>query len=793
MRRYFLLLSGLYSLLGTFGSRALAQPFYSVSLQQNSVETTVSGSKIVTTFQVYAPESRSYKIKFWLMGVKHTNGTYSSYDLRIDNGTVSDQVVTDRGDWYLYSPQTSSYCYLTQGTHSISLEGTLNDVPNAEFVQGIYSNYNSQPIISMVQAYQSLKNHVSLESEVSTDSLERFYRKIDCFPYEHNSASPPFYFTAELNKKVYYTFYRKEYYTIGQTVSFVTDVVNGVDHVLNVFNPSNPGNGSWSAASVNGHATLSVTIPQTGFYYVLVRTDSDTDWGTCNLTINNDRRFEDIPVGCSRTEIVLPPSYGQYFSCFAKSKAGNPAIMLIEDGDVVAYNDDFPYDATLSDYDWGKNARIDSPLSEDQWLLTITPTSSTAHNFDIYTGCRKPQTGDGFFPNLKVLDYIQSSQSTLPSPGGIDSISYNCISWAVGEWMVGFWLLGYDGVTPNPIKYKDALESIFNAYRYVETNSETEADIDLWSKLNHFTDSMECTHASIRSKGGYYAAGYDWESKLGHDIRIFHPRYALSGNSYGNVFTHYKRDESWWPHMEEPIFLNVRLTQEEIGCIEYGASQVREQLRQQFDNLYNECRENGSIRVSISIDTYEEIKPYAQLLALCKETPELHYLLYQRICDREILAIKLLMDITKNANKQLLDDVLTQIEEQRLSMQTSERKVLGTVQADALALVKALLSKERKTMPVTLNEKDFSLSNAQLIETSVNGRQLTIGFELAADASVSVMLGSLDGSVMENVVTQRRLSAGRQQISTVVPRSGIYTIGVVINGSIYKKKVTINK
>lgn len=766
-----------------------ASPMNSVSIQQNSVETTISGNKAITTFQVYAPESHSYMIEFWLMGVKHTNNTYSAYDLRIDNGAVSDQVVTDCGDWNMYSPQNSSYVYLAEGTHIISLEGTLNDVPNALFVTGKYNNMNHYPNIgpTMAQCYQSLKNHVSLIGQMPGNPLESNYHKIDCFPYEHNSTSPPFYYTAELNKEVYYTFYRKEYYIANQVISYETDVIDGVDHVLNVFSPSDPENGSWSAASVNGHATLTVTIPQTGFYYVLIRTDSDDDWGTCNLTINNDRRFENIPVGCSRTEIVLPPGYGSFYSCFAKSLNGNPAILLIDDGDVVAYNDDFPYDATLSDYDWAKNARIDGPLSEDQWLLTITPTSRMAYKFDIYTGCHKPNYT--LFPNLKLQDMIQSSKETYITEGVPDSINYNCISWAVGEWMVGYWLGRYINNTHSDIIYEDIVDSIFTSYGFTSLGAdESNAIIDLW-KDSVNAGGMACTHASVRSKGHQYAAGYAWESKLGHDIRIFHPRYAFT-NGYGDVFAHYiKDDDGLSPG--DPIIFNMLLSQDEVETIEQGVRRIRVEQKDQFESIYNKVKKNGKLKVSVSIDVYEEIEPYNQLLTLCREMQELHYLLYQKICMGEVLAIKLLTDITMSRDKQLITEVVEEVERLRLSMQTSKQKVISPIQTNAISLIKALLSKNKETNPKVYDNKYVSLSNIDLIETAVCERKLTIKFDLPTDAYVSVLVGSLDGSMINSVLNHKKLSAGQQQTSLNLFQPGIYTVGVIINGSVYKKKINV--
>lgn len=37
------------------------------------------------------------------MGVKHSDGSFSSYNIKIDNNPTTDYVVTDRGDWHSYS------------------------------------------------------------------------------------------------------------------------------------------------------------------------------------------------------------------------------------------------------------------------------------------------------------------------------------------------------------------------------------------------------------------------------------------------------------------------------------------------------------------------------------------------------------------------------------------------------------------------------------------------------------------------------------------------------------------
>ena len=104
------------------------------SIRQDSVKTSVNGNTSETTFYVYATVSQNYYIKFWVMGVKHFDGTFSKYGIRVDNGSVTDTIVTTQADWQMGTPKNSQTMYLTEGYHEISLEGTINDIPNAERV-----------------------------------------------------------------------------------------------------------------------------------------------------------------------------------------------------------------------------------------------------------------------------------------------------------------------------------------------------------------------------------------------------------------------------------------------------------------------------------------------------------------------------------------------------------------------------------------------------------------------------------------------------------------------------------
>ena len=161
-------------------------------LTQDSVYTHVENGKAITTFKVTASASANYSLRFWLMGVKHTNASYSSYAMRVDNNAISDYVTTDRGDWHLYQPDNTTSTYLTQGQHLIHLEGTLSDVPNAERVMTL----ESTSLMDANTRYAKMKNHESYANYSSNteDSLETTYRVINYNNIGNNPIIPPYFF-----------------------------------------------------------------------------------------------------------------------------------------------------------------------------------------------------------------------------------------------------------------------------------------------------------------------------------------------------------------------------------------------------------------------------------------------------------------------------------------------------------------------------------------------------------------------------------------------------------------------
>ncbi len=730
-------------------------------LTQDSVYTRIENGKSITTFRVTAPSTDNYLMRFWLMGVLHSDSTYSSYGMRIDNNPISTYVTTNRGDWHLYRPDNSSLTYFTQGQHEIHLEGTLDDVPNAEKV--ITLPFLNMPTNANTR-YALMKQHISYDNSIPIgDTLDIYYRELNYNRIETDTTKAPIHFNAELNKLVYYTFFRIEYYTKGQTVSIVTDEEGGIGHVLQLFSKSWPSQYTWADSTYNGHVNMTVTIPKTDFYYVMVRTQSPDEYGTCSLTINGDRRFENVPVSCSYTPIQELTVYVNY-SCFAKSSLGDPMILLMSnDGKVHNYNDDYPYNPQISDYKWGTNARINGFLFRNMWLMTTAKSypPETMPLYDIYAACKS----ENYAPGTKYDDVIYSSD-LLDYP----CRHFNCISWSVGNWMT--WI--------DPYQTIEEFDSLYALHGFERTSDASQSKIDLWSD----TTTHEFKHASIKAKAHLYAAGYDWESKKGNHERVFHPRYSLS--NYGIVSHYYKKATFVFPPVP---YLSFAFTNQEIEQIESGIKYVAESTKSIFYTLYEECYEDRDLMLCSNTNDFPRFASYRKLLEFCRETKGTVFLLYKEICDRKVLPVRLLKDLTESRNPLILEEVEKQCK--RLSRDNGI-KAIRNVQADGVLLAKMLLSdtSDYKKMIACAN-KSVIYSSDNFMNITVECNKLDIAFHLEYESKATVVIGSPGGLNIETIADKKTFANGQNHVYYYALRPGIYTISIMINGGLYEKKVYV--
>lgn len=206
----------------------------SSSFTQDSIKTEISGNKSITTIYVTASQAVDIPLGFWLMGVKHCDNTYSSYAIKINGQSQTGYLQTSKGDWQYICPTGQTTFSLASGSNQIQIEGTLSDIPNIGYVQRHVPDppfpqnppyYNNNPDY----CYGLLKQHRYANSpyEIAypTEAVIDYNKDYHYSTATNDTLYPPTYFTAHLSKETFYTFYRKEYYSAGQTVTFQTDTI----------------------------------------------------------------------------------------------------------------------------------------------------------------------------------------------------------------------------------------------------------------------------------------------------------------------------------------------------------------------------------------------------------------------------------------------------------------------------------------------------------------------------------------------------------------------------------------
>ncbi len=304
--------------------------------------------KCYTIFEVNSDKEDYFNINFWLIPAKYADGSYSVYEVLV-NGLFVGKIIPHKGNWQSITLSDRKTIKLQQGHNRISVVGKAPEVPEVELIRLAkeeehasissenYDRYlleakessNRQPF-SMIQSRTFFK-----------DSLKKIRNEVQTMRYYGYAERKNFPFR--------YTFYKQIYLIKGQEI-FVTSESKSV-HVLEFFSADNPEYLTWvnlSEKAVNSNynqlATIRVTIPADGYYFVRARMFQNFNSGIANVNVNGTYYYENIPIFSAG----LPVSQGgdnMIYSTFTKNSTSDPFIWIEGGrgripGNIVAYNDD---------------------------------------------------------------------------------------------------------------------------------------------------------------------------------------------------------------------------------------------------------------------------------------------------------------------------------------------------------------------------------------------------------------------------------------------------------------------
>lgn len=441
-------------------------------------------------------------------------------------------------------------------------------------------------------------------------------------------------------------------------------------------------------------------------------------------------------------------------------------------------------------FDWGVDARIKKiyPRDAHAVLLSTSNSSNPDGRCDLYMKCKNTGTMTSF-PNLSANDGIQSAPNTS---------RYNCISWSGA--ITSYWEWPLD--TLSSFYSLDPLVAFDNFYasRGLTRTGATESNgvVALWANVDSL-GNRDYTHASVRKGADSNLHGYDWESKAGPNIRLFHPRHDLRGPAYGEIVEYYIRDitsSASSRSIEEDIadgaarIEYVSLTSNEKNYLQNNIEAIDSSIIQRFNALYYEWKDVAEKSVYSNPQQIANCQEYRDVWAFCDSHRELLYTLYDKVGEGEFAATILVGGLTFAQNSTAIKSIKGSAS---INSNQSDVKTIRPLLSNYIAYIKELLALENESLAKERRrvntESGISYSNFKDFEVTSSH----ISFTLDNPAQVSLILLDLSGKVITTVLNDNVLESGSHTYQIPSTADDVYLVQLIIDGHVNVKKVYSNQ
>lgn len=778
------------------------------------------------------------------------------------DGKFLDNLSILQSGWSSTKLSKNKKLFLSTGRHQIIFESAMpnnpnieviklsTDLENVEFDDEKYNKYLEQLKANMAKNKDNKRKieqeeiDRKLEEKIMTRSASDFSSNWQVTPYTFNTQGGNY--KHKMNVPIVYTYYKKIYLNFGTSVDFHTQPNSpnsyySVDPVMYLYHDKDI---SWSDDDgyTGFQSRIAVQIPKSGYYYLIVRAYSNSYasstngmQGVVDIYKNGVIFQEDAPVsgymvnvGTSNTGLL------NYFTAYS---TGSPKLWLAPDGltKPIKFKGSTYWNVPPMDYSWFKNARFRIVKNTSSYMDMRMLTSSEGAwwvfwgNCDVYGSCMETSgiAPSSSFPNLKNNDAIQSAPKNS---------LYNCTAWAGGYSNGWVWHLYNSTNAPvqhnhtsqiwsnwdnyfgnNPLRYNGA-----TTFTRDQANSYN-GEVALWSTNGSFSG---ITHGSIRLTGNNNPHGYDWESKAGQNYRFFHPRDALSGSLYGNIFTYY-RDQAKDPqgtyglvsnndseslslrtkrHTSKPVFSmeesirrgltiveDVKLNQDQISL-------VKTRSKSKINTLYDSwiLKINSLDYSNISNPyTFIETEEGKELVNYSKNNLDESIVFFaevvfdnQEASFEKYISEFLFCEIVKDKYSNVIIDIKE--DWKRNNYDSEGRYIAPLPETFAKKYIKELLN------IVVLRNKTLN----KTIETSIDSHNLAnispnpvvnysqINLDLPIESTVSARIYSLSSSIIKTILSDKKLDAGKHSFSFNGNNleSGVYVCIIEINGVRYARR-----
>lgn len=762
------------------------------------------GEKSYTQFDVNAPHSGKYFINFWMLPSKSQDGSFCSYQVEVNSVTQSAKISPSKSDWQSVTLDSNSTVFLNSGTNTITIVGTIPEVPAVEHIR--LSKTVETSLINS-DTYDSYKSFVDVESQ--SGNITRMVRPLDkglridtIEAIEGIASYKMFEYTSLINETIRYTFHNTVAYNSGDSIIVESKGIDGFSHVVNVFKVDDPENYSWVSNASSGNGSIKQLVQESGLYQIVLHSYKNGAVGRCDVRINN-HKYESMLVSGTRIVYALPT--GLESNSFTTNSSVDPILWIgeLSKGKVVAYNDDYSGDGV---FDWGYNSRIKKTFSKPvrSAIVAVNSSYNPIGVCDIYIGCLKGSVNKFEFPALKEDDAIQSAAST--GNKSID-VSYNCIGWAGG-------LSSWEEPPYMGTSDKDDLnwyDNYFGNERYPgspiytrDGANEENGIVALWATLTKSgsisIDSYQ--HASVKKGSDERPHGYDWESKLGSGPRIFHPKYALTGansgeHGYGKIVRYYRLvdNSASINTLEEAVadglavIENLKLNEAESQFIDNKISMIEPSQLEEFDSLYSAWSNVWSNSLYSLSSKIADCDEYRDLLSYCQNN-NLTYLVFNAFAKGDLCAMRLVFDISISKKEASFKSIQAYNDSHKYD--ANGAMIIRSTQNVVMSYIKQTIQCEIGNNVIYNGpSSDVTYSNSDKINITSSCGLINTEINIDSPSTISIEILNKDGEVRYCCQNKDKFDTGCYNFKTEVSTPGIYFVKVLIDGRWNVKKMIV--
>lgn len=784
-------------------TKTFTTPLPAGDVQILNISTKMQGRRAMVTYELQVPATAAYYINAFGSFTQNAKTFFSVQQRGAESRAAEAVLPVARNGWQV---QPAS---ITEG-RPVTLTAGIQQV-------SFFTESNAFPLIDRISITRSgTDNEFNRHTSGFISKLEQLSRQTPIVRSKTNEdlgkvlGNPEASYEHQVDETFAYSTFVTYYLTAGTIVTFETKN-STQDPVLHLFDAASPDTRSWSNDDFTGvESKLTVAIPVTAYYTLLVRPYYDNVSGTTDLYKDNVLTNSATPIGGRRFDNNITNTGDRnFFTCRLTGTQDTRLFTLTQSSGLVkGYNDDY---AGTGDWSWGRASRVAKNFTALTKVTYICAYStSTTGTCDTYMG--NPNSAaytDWAFPNYKQNDCIQSA------PG---SGVYNCISWSGGitsywEWPLdpgsSYYVAG-NGLQSFDNFYKNTPKRYGGAYNYTRTGATVDnAMVDLWKIPNG-----NYTHGSVTKPGNNNPHGYNWESKPGGLERSFHPRNALNGPGYGQVSNYYRHDGTYAPFNIVIVPGGLRTVTTDADAVKLGTDVFDEaqlssgakaklgdlvrktdgNLAMNFENLYRNWKATWKENAAFSDPrAYTNNDAYRQLLGFSlKNTDMVLPALFKLFTNSndEVLAGTLLWQLTEKRYAPLMDEV----KRDNLAKPNDDqgRYIIRSMYGNYVRFIEKILRGFDVAAPVAVSGISVTIS-----PNPVRNR-FSIGFSLNTAAPVTITLASAQTGRKMMLLNETLLQTGAHQYTADAAKfaggtGDMISIQVTVNGITTTTKAMIGQ